>query len=89
MDLQVANKKNVPPIPNAQVPNSNQYLNKILVERMRSMWTYQALEEAMDIVENGTCFLRNVSISGNICLSSLSDKLNNKSKKMGTKGVFT
>jgi hypothetical protein len=91
VDLQVANKENVPPIFNAQVPNSNQHLNGILVIKKRSMWTYQTLEEAMDIIENGTCSLRSASISWNICLNSLFNQLNDKtkSKKMGTKCVFT
>jgi hypothetical protein len=45
----------------------------------------------MDVVDNGTCSLRSASISWNVCLSSLSDQLNDKTKsrKIGTKGVFT
>jgi hypothetical protein len=78
------------PIPNAQVPNSSQHLNRILVIRKRNMWTYQAFEEAMDVVENRTCSL-SASRSWSICLSFLSGQINDKTKsrKMGPKGVFT
>jgi hypothetical protein len=54
------------------------------------MWTYQAFEEAMDVVENRTCSL-NANKSWSICLSFFSGQLNGKtiSRKMGPKGVFT
>jgi hypothetical protein len=55
------------------------------------MWTCEALEATMDIVERGTCSLRRAIRSWNIPLSSLSSHMNGKTRfrKMGLKGVLT
>jgi hypothetical protein len=54
------------------------------------MWTDDALETTMDVVEKGTHSLRKAIKTWNIPTSSLSNHLNGKtkSKEMGPKGVF-
>ncbi len=55
------------------------------------MWTDEALELAMDVVENGTYSLWRAKRAWNIPMSSISYHLNGKtiSKKMGPRGVPT
>jgi hypothetical protein len=54
------------------------------------MWTNEALEVTMDVVERGTHSLRRANRSWNIPMSSFFDHLNGKtrSKKMGIRGVL-
>jgi hypothetical protein len=51
----------------------------------KGMWTNEALEKAMDVIERKTHSIRRASKSWNIPMSSLVDHLNRKtrSKKMG------
>ncbi len=57
----------------------------------RSKWTNEALEEAMDIIENGTTLLRKASKHYNIPLTSLLEYLYGKTKswKHGRIGMRT
>jgi hypothetical protein len=54
------------------------------------MWTYEALETSINVIERGTCSLRKVSMSWNIPLNSLSNHLNRKTRltKMEIGGVL-
>jgi hypothetical protein len=56
----------------------------------KGMWTDEALELTMDVVENGTYSLQRASMAWNILMSSISDHLNGKtrSKKMGPEVVL-
>jgi hypothetical protein len=55
------------------------------------MWTNEALEATMDVVERATHSLRRASKSWNIPMNSTTNHLNGKtrSRKMGPKGVLT
>jgi hypothetical protein len=55
------------------------------------MWTDETLEAIIDTIERGTCFLRRANKQWNIPLNSFSNHLNRKSRsrKMGSRGVFT
>jgi hypothetical protein len=55
------------------------------------MWTNEALEEVMDVIEKMTHYVRKASKSWNIPMSSLVEHLNGKtrSRKMGLGGVLT
>jgi hypothetical protein len=54
------------------------------------MWTNEALEATMDVVERRTHSLRRANRSWNIPMNSFFDHLNGKirSKKMGIGGMF-
>jgi hypothetical protein len=54
------------------------------------MWTNEALEATMDVVEIGRHSLRRANRSWNIPMSSFFDHLNGKTrfKKMGIRGVL-
>ncbi len=54
------------------------------------MWTNEALEIAMDVVERRAYCLKKASKYGTFAWDHFFDHLNNKtrSKKMGPKGVF-
>jgi hypothetical protein len=54
------------------------------------MWTNEALEATMDVVERGRHSLRRANRSWNIPMRSFFDHLNGKtrSKKMGIRGVL-
>ncbi len=51
-------------------------MNQVLLTTTRDMWTYEALELAMDVVENGTYSLRKASKAWNIPMSFVFDYLN-------------
>jgi hypothetical protein len=56
----------------------------------RGMWTNEALEAVMDVVEKGTHSLKRDSKSWNISMISITNLLNGKTKsrKMGPRGVL-
>jgi hypothetical protein len=56
----------------------------------RGKWTSEQLEEAMDVVENGTISLRRASKEWNIPLTSLSNHLYGKTRtrKFGPIGIL-
>ncbi len=80
----VGNKENYRLALEPQSKRSTQ-MNQMLSTTRRGMWTYEALELAMDVVENGTYSLQKASRAWNIPTSSISDHLNGKpiSRKMG------
>jgi hypothetical protein len=86
----IANKENCPFAPKPQNKISTQ-LNQVPSTTKEGMWTYEALELTMDVVENGTYSLRRASRAWNIPMSYILDHLNGKtrSRKMGPKGVLT
>jgi len=57
----------------------------------RGMWTNEALEEAMDVIERRTYSIKRASKSWNIPMNSFFDHVNekSKSKKMELGGVLT
>ncbi len=57
---------------------------------IKGQWTSETLEETMDAIEKGICFLWKADRSWNISLSSLCDHLNDetKSQKMGLGGLL-
>jgi len=98
LDLQITNKDHLPHVANkenfplALEPQSKRstQMNQVLLTTRRDIWTYEALELAMDVVENGTYSLQKASRAWNIPMSSIFDHLNGKpiSRKMGPICVF-
>ncbi len=85
----VGNKEKFPLALEPQSKRSTQ-MNQMLSTTRRGMWTYEALESTMDVVENGTYSLQRTNRVWNISMSSISDHLNGKpiSRKMGLGGVL-
>ncbi len=85
----VANKEIFPLALKLQRKRSTQ-MNQVFSTTRRGMWTYEALELTMDVVENGTYSLRKTSRAWNILMNSIFDHLNGKpiSRKMGPKCVL-
>ncbi len=85
-------KKNVSPS-FAQNPTRKQRkLNRCnIVDKIKSKWINEALEEAMDTIKGGIISLRKASKHCNIPLISLSNHLYGKTtfKKCGPVGVLT
>jgi hypothetical protein len=77
-------KENVPP------PRKQRKINICSPLIIKGKWTSEALEEAMDAIENGTISLRKASRHWNIPLTSLSYHLYGKtrSRKLGPGGVL-
>jgi hypothetical protein len=56
-------KENVPPQPTSRPNYKGPQVNRVATTNNKGMWTNQALEEAMDVVEKSTCLLRATSKS--------------------------
>jgi hypothetical protein len=50
-------------------------INRVLITNNKGKWTDQALKEAMDVIDKGTCSLRVVNKSWNILVASFSNHL--------------
>jgi len=71
-------KENVPPSCGQKLARKQRRINKCDFLITRGKWTNEALEEAMDAIENGTTSLKKVSRHWNIPFTSLSDHLYGK-----------
>jgi hypothetical protein len=91
LELQGVNKDNLPLKANKEyfLPTSEPQnkrlvpqLNQMLSTTKRGMWTNEALEATMDVIERRTYSLRKASNSWNILMNSLFYHLNGKTKSM-------
>ncbi len=83
-------KENVPPSCGQEPTRRQKRVNKCSPLITRGKWTNEALEEAMDAIENGTNSLRKASRHQNIPLTSLFNHLYGKtrSRKLGLVSVL-
>jgi hypothetical protein len=69
-------EKNVPPQPTSRPNHKRSRINRVATSNNKGKWTNQALEEAMDSIEKGTCSLKVTSKSWNIQVTPFLDQEN-------------
>jgi len=84
-------KENVPPSCEHELARKHKRVNRCDPLIIKSKWINEALEEAMDAIENGTTSLRKANRHWNIPFISLSNHLygKTKSRKLGLVGMLT
>jgi hypothetical protein len=83
-------KENVPPSCEHEPTRKHKRVDRCDFPIVRGKWTNEAMEEAMDAIENGTISLRKASRHYNMIFTSLFDHLYGKtrSRKLGPIGVL-
>jgi hypothetical protein len=74
------NKENVPPSLGHEPTRKQRIVNRCIPLITRGKWTSEALEEAMDAIENGTTSLRKGNMHWIIPFTSLFDHLYGKTR---------